>query len=488
MTRKTLLGSIVLAALLCCGSCEEYDTTIVLKPKGTDLVRVMRPAADDPHRADVMAYYQAADPNAAQVEQTVSGNFANHLGGTGSYRTLQSPLGSACFYSEQFLGTGDLLQDLQAWNHKIDTAVDLVDGWVTHTLADTPQYAQVRRFINTEYRRDLKNLLLIVHQVYSNMNLLSSLEHDGQIEISDETEEILSADFAVRVFQYAVQKEYLVPEADLPLLERSEGSLLGLSDSASGNIDVLIRQNLKRRFGYTDAQIDPVLDAEAFEAYVRTVPVFVKFQQAERLRRQDPAYTAEMNEFVEAVFGNFDFFADSDQVNIRLETGVEPLQTNGRWNEEKGTVLFNGEAVARSDLPKTAQQVYAFWAVPEDTAQRARFGRVLLEKEPLVDYCLWYKGLGEPDRGAWDAFLSMLQPPAGQPANAQVARLITAVEAFAFPPAEGEDEQQTARRHKGKDIVLKALRGLSDTPPTNNPRPPEIEQALTPDRTASDDS
>jgi len=53
---------------------------------------------------------------------------------------------------------------------------------------------------------------------------------------------------------------------------------------------------------------------------------------------------------------------------------------------------------------------YAMWSVPNEVAQRERFGQTLLTGQPLLEYCLWRGGLTAEESAAWDKQLADCQP------------------------------------------------------------------------------
>jgi hypothetical protein len=87
--------------------------------------------------------------------------------------------------------------------------------------------------------------------------------------------------------------------------------------------------------------------------------------------------------------------------DVYLDTGAEPFFTNGRWNPESRRVEFKGGFY--EDKYRYAPYnppYYAVWALPAQK-QESVFGAVVVEGEPLAEYCAWEASLDEPLRKRW---------------------------------------------------------------------------------------
>ena len=93
---------------------------------------------------------------------------------------------------------------------------------------------------------------------------------------------------------------------------------------------------------------------------------------------------------------------------MSLATGAEPFFTNGTWNAASGRVEFKGGFY---DAPYRYAQFnapyYALWALPAQR-QESLFGAVVLEGQPLAEYCVWEAALKDDDRTRWLAALDSL--------------------------------------------------------------------------------
>ena len=85
-----------------------------------------------------------------------------------------------------------------------------------------------------------------------------------------------------------------------------------------------------------------------------------------------------------------------------IETGAEPFNTNGDWDESLQSVRFNASIMppeGRRDMTPTV--FHAAWSVPDDSAQIEIFGELRLQGQPLAEYCLWEKTLEGDQRESW---------------------------------------------------------------------------------------
>lgn len=93
---------------------------------------------------------------------------------------------------------------------------------------------------------------------------------------------------------------------------------------------------------------------------------------------------------------------------VILDTGAKPFMTNGRWNDETKRVEFKGDFYESQYryAPYNAPY-YAMWSLPSQR-QESVFGAVVLEGEPLSEYCAWENALEQPVRERWLAALDAL--------------------------------------------------------------------------------
>ncbi|MEY2794838.1 MAG: hypothetical protein RIR10_554, partial [Planctomycetota bacterium] len=90
---------------------------------------------------------------------------------------------------------------------------------------------------------------------------------------------------------------------------------------------------------------------------------------------------------------------------VILDTGAEPFFTNGIWNATTRRVEFKGGFYeAKYRYAPYNPPYYAMWALPTQR-QESIFGAVILEGEPLAEYCAWEAALDDELRKRWLAGL-----------------------------------------------------------------------------------
>ena len=91
-----------------------------------------------------------------------SGQFTDRtpadVGGAGFYTHFTSPLGSTSCYVERFRGKDDLESQLSQRRQAAEKLTDLVIGWLTAELGRDPNFPRLKKFLDEDLRRDLKNL------------------------------------------------------------------------------------------------------------------------------------------------------------------------------------------------------------------------------------------------------------------------------------------------------------------------------------------
>ena len=132
------------------------------------------------------------------------------------------------------------------------------------------------------------------------------------------------------------------------------------------------------------------------------------------------------------------------QIELTLHCKVKPFSTNGTWEEPTGSVGWAEGLPPEDGLPL---MLYAFWAVPDDAFQKARFGKRILESDSLARYVLWRTALTPPEAREWTEFLATLKPG---------AELLPRVKGLAFRSGQGSagggggGRGGRARRHRGR--------------------------------------
>jgi hypothetical protein len=355
------------------------------------------------------------DSNKHVFEGRFSGTMPADIGGYGSWMRYESPLGSVTGYSERFRGSDDLQQQLADRHVAVDRLIELAGAWLRCEMNGDPHLARVEEFLNEELRRDLKNLAV-------SMWLYQQIEAQSD----DASEEL-----AYRLWQYFQERSYWRP-ADLPRFTTAVAAV----DKRPEELLHAVRRILARKTGIPDDQ--PVPESWAFLADAghvqRSLEMFLsqtdEYRQALECWRQkhpdasEPDAPGAIDSVVAAlvfpiIFGKRQAVG-ADHLEVRLNTGCGPCQTNGQWDAQEGRVTWQHRPDA-SPLPAFS---YALWSEPDTAAQQAHFGRTLLTGLKLAQYVLWYNDLDRDQAEAWAAFLQACD---GGP------QLRARIKAFRFP-------------------------------------------------------
>ncbi|TVS20092.1 MAG: hypothetical protein EA424_05685 [Planctomycetaceae bacterium] len=440
MSRIYLLAAAICSFLL--AGCHQSVYVLELTPDDAGVHRKLTVwRATGPKSEHLQQIYGAAKSieNGKHVfEGRFSQTMPADISGYGRWVRYESPLGNVTGYSERFRGSDDLQQQLADRQVALDRLVDLTIAWFRSEMKGDPHQDRVEQFLDEELRRDLKNLAIYVW-----MQGVVADEPDAGAE-----------EVAFRLLQYFEQRGYWGP-TDLP-------RLLNAMVPAEGNTQEQwllreVQRTLARKIGIPDDQ--PIPQGLAFlgdAKYVeRSLEAFCRqtdeYRQAyERWRQEHPdkpesdvpeAMNVVVGELVVPIYMQGWQLGFPDHLEVRLNLAKEPYQTNGRWDAEAHQVIWEHRLPA-GPLPAFS---YAVWSEPDTAAQQARFGRTLLTDAKLARYVMWYCGLDDEEKQAWDAFI--------QASDAEL-QLRARIELFRFPQ---EDEDSAPLSDIPRSLLLAAL-------------------------------
>ncbi len=360
------------------------------------------------------------------------------ISGYGRWVRYESPLGNVTGYSERFRGSDDLQQQLADRHVALDRLVDLTIAWFRSEMKGDPHLERVEQFLDEELRHDLKSLVIFVWV------------RAGPADQAN----VGAEEVGFRLLQYFEQRGYW-RTADLPRWLNAIDSTEG--DTLAQWLLQEIQRTLARKIGIPDNQ--PIPQGLAFladgEHVERSLEAFCRqtdeYRQAyERWRQEHPdkpesdapeATDAIVGELVVAIFMQGWQLGGPDHLEVRLNLANEPYQTNGRWAAEAHQVIWEHRLPA-GPLPAFS---YAVWSEPDTAAQQARFGRTLLTDAKLARYVMWYCGLDDEEKQAWDAFIQ---------ASDAGPQLRARIESFRFPQ---DSEDSAPLSDIPRSLLLEAL-------------------------------
>jgi len=287
--KKYLLALLVIAAAL--AGCDEIVYKIELQPKGDKIIRTLTAWRSSSNAAGgkqnlksldaaeleaIAKAYSQAKPGDDVKKPTFTGTFAgvmpNDVGGAGRYNRFESKMGVASSYIERFRGNDRPGEVIEASLKAVDELTDILIGFLESQMGAKPGFAELRKFMNSELRKDLKNL-----SVYSYM--LSNPSRLNWLDADKDAQAVQQAEVLGRAASYLIERNYIKP-SQLPLFRRH---VISDKDPKAGL--PLIVKSLEARAGIPNKNMMPHLAAlltdgtkmqEAFSEYVKTTPQYKK--------------------------------------------------------------------------------------------------------------------------------------------------------------------------------------------------------------------
>ena len=446
--------------------CPQKEYIVELKPQGNSIERTLvffrkdgvntntgAPiylSFDPAELAIITALYPAHSLTDAGNRYTVWGEFTNELphdvGGAGVFTNLTTSFGSAAFYIERFRGNDNLASMTDRRFKAADQFADIFVGWSQMELGREPGYDKLRKFLDVDFRRDLKNLSLYCWEW--------QLASDYKTNATEE--------FAVRFGQYLLERGYF-----------TVGEIPGLFRDVSSNdpqaMLLRIQRLIARKMGVPNASpvppslallADETMMNKSFDKYLAGTELYrAKLKQWEKDKKLKPdTKKPEPSEAVNNVVGNLvEFNRQDDHLTVHLSLPSPPVHSNGRWDEALKQVVWETHIEDRTNAKHLPFSCYASWAQADEDYQKKHLGKVALIGNELTQYCLWRSSLDMQWGDEWDAFLSGLQPGTD---------LIEKLDAFRFSSESGRagtnDQQTIPSMSVYPRELLKTALGYSD--------------------------
>lgn len=299
------------------------------------------------------------------------------IGGSGSYHTWTSTLGSVHYYIESFRGNDDLAASLDAMLAMIDSNVDALATWLADEYAGTARIDDTIAAVRGVIRDDLRNLVLYAW--------VSGVTRERAFD----DEELLQ-----RCIAYLVRRGYFAM-GDAPALGTAL-TRFGAADADNEPLSALLARAIARRMELDPGgQLPPVLAALGKDAQT----FFESFESYAEVH--DIGSLEELNDI--------DLFGPSyNRLRVVLQVPVEPITTNGEW-DGISRISWDERLASRSDgTDELPNQVFALWTIPASSYQGKRLGAAILNGEDLLVYVLWRNTLSESRGAEWDALLDSL--------------------------------------------------------------------------------
>ena len=322
-------------------------------------------------------YPQRKTPDNAK-KQVFTGRFTDKtpgdVGGAGAYTCYITPLGSTSAYVERFRGDDDLETQLDKQLAKrrkaADQLADLLAGWMTAELGQEPNFPQLKKFLDNDLRRDLRNLAAYT--------LTFQLGGGSQTPSNYE--------FLVRAGQYFWERGYFSPR-EIPRLIRA------LFDDDLKPLLPHVQRFLARKMGIVDDQPLPAslgfLDtptrlSASCEKYVRATGLFRKQHETSKSQKKEKKQKTGSTEdsplgeggqlvgqlALDVIGFQLDIFGENDSVRVKLLSGEKPYATNGDWDEKTVTVAWDSGVSADTKDRPLPVVCFALWSTPDGAVSR----------------------------------------------------------------------------------------------------------------------
>ena len=442
-------------ALLCVlvTGCPHNEYTVELKPNGNLIERTLvfyrteegntnSPSFPSNQLAAITRIYPAGSVKTNGGKFVAEGEFSGALpddvGGAGSYTNFPTSFGDAAFYTERFRGDDDLAVKTTRQFRAADQLTDLVIGWSRIEFGRERDYKKLRKFLDEDFRRDLKNAV-------------QYFQIGAVVSFSDTN---APGEFLARFCQYLYERGYLklTDAPDVYLILNTGGG------DSSPRILRLVQRLAAEKLGVVATNplpkslailTDPAALEKSWEQYLAKTDLYrAQVKEWEFKKKTDPKLTEPKpldapDDLMADLLGGFGGGGESDHLTVKLRLARAPIQTNGKWQD--GQVVWSADLGADRPLPAFC---YAQWSNPDAPFQSAHFGSVILDGDKLSDYCLWQNGLEENQARNWETFLAGLQPD---------TELRNKIEAFQFTPGVIPATTGTNQLNLGRKLLLDAL-------------------------------
>ncbi len=428
----------LLAALVT--GCPHNEYTVELKPTASGVERTLTfyradgtGSNDAPNYLDfptneLAAISQIYPPGAVKADGkrfVAHGKFFGALpgdvGGAGSFTNLTTSLGTAGFYLERFRGNDDLTGQTEKRFHAADQLTDLTLGWAKMEFGSERGWKKLRKFLDEDFRRDLKNAGLYFWT--------------GQISALNDTN--ATEEFTARFSQYLIERGYL-KFSDAPqvcsLFNDEGGTAAGLNllqRLVAEKMEIPENDPLPKSLAVFN---DPAAFEKSWERYLAKSDLYrTQLKEWEQKRKTDAKLEAPKPlNAMDNLFADLltDSGGEADHLTVKLKLAQAPSHTNGKWQD--GQIVWNADLDADRPLPAIC---YASWSHPDNDFQKTHFGRVLLEGDELMQYCLWESSLDEEESREWKTFLVGLKQGQNLKQELEAFRFVGGPNEEIHPPA-----------------------------------------------------
>ena len=328
-------------------------------------------------------------------ENEFVGKTPTGIGGAGFFVNWDSNFGATTAYIERFRGSDDFAEQLRLRRESVDVLVDHVVAWLKAETKGEVLHDDVVSLLNfaeTQFRKDLHNVSIYLWHART-----------------ADTGESLS-----RLGLYLLERGWIKPE-QLPEFFNFKSNSEG---SQKKNFELAMKLICQPR------DLDPVVIRKAipalnnataleksFAAFMESTNDFKAFKKRmEQQTEQAATGSGYLGELMTKAFLWSPLFSRVS-VDITFDSPVEPLFTNGEWDNGSKRLTWSHGILGRGEGKFSPTDLsFAYWAKPDQAAQQKQFGQVIFKGFELIRYCAWYDQLGEANQQKWKEVLATIEP------------------------------------------------------------------------------
>ena len=358
-------------------------------------------------------------------------------------------MGTLTRYVERFGESDDVARAHDERLKKLDRLTEIVMGWLDSELAGDTRYKGMRDKLADGLRSDARNLLLM----HWTRLVIEQYVKDGGDKTTEKPEPGEREERRVQLF--LADRGYFDMK-DLPAMERAfkhgddTSRCLVLQRVIASKLGCASNEPIPASLSFLNTSKTA---EDSLRRHLATTPEYQAMLakwETEKNEKPDAAKPEETqiisDLFCSAMGVSSILSSGEDGFKLRLATGIQPVNGNGKWNAETGEMVWDLRSI-KAILPWIC---YADWAEPDKGFQESRFGKVVLDGGPLESYVMWRAGLTPEEGAKWDSFVAGLIP------NPELRQKI---ESFRFAPDDGTgtDKKKSDLSDTPRNLLLKAL-------------------------------
>ncbi len=406
--------------------CQNRKVRVEIQADGEETTRAFSTNETSTKALDEMAKaYGSAPTRDSELGRRFTGIFAENslpseMGNRGAIGRLESSLGTARFYYEQF---ADKRPEWESMKLRVDGGIlwmKIFGRFVeTRKIKDDATRADFSSWWNSE----AIPLVADAYLMYSGMQAATQAQRIGAMPRRAQNHGERTPD---ETFRLSVFQPFAVLFAERGWLTADELAAIqsvGINGHVSSREGEWLSENiLQPAIARILVRFDPSRQEMKLRDFIPLGLEFLLWTRASREYRdlvlESPAIPEATKAEIRAGKWNVELpppfgfrLLERPKVTdaeVFIATGAAPFFTNGTWNSQMGRVEFKGGFYeTKHRYAPYNPPYYAFWALPSQR-QESVFREVILQGEPLAQYCAWENALRDEQKAQWLSALDVL--------------------------------------------------------------------------------